>query len=193
MDIVVTGHSAPARTPVDPGRDPVVDAQRALLTLLFNKYRGVLLSHLTRLVRSPEDAAELMQETYLRIMSRAQLAEFESIARAYLFQTATNLARDHFRRQRWRAHEPLESVPEPEAPRTSSSPEELALWGEAMELLGAALRAMPEATRAVFVRARLDNRSYANIARELGISVRTVERRMSEAMSLLTARLEEVL
>lgn len=193
MDLVVTGHSAPARTPVDPGPDPVADTQRALLTLLFNKYRGALLSHLTRLVRSPEDAAELVQETYLRIMSRAQLAEFESIARAYLFQTATNLARDHFRRQRWRAHEPLESVPEPEAPRTSSSPEELALWGEAMESLGAALRAMPEATRAVFTRARLDNRSYADIARELGISVRTVERRMSEAMSLLTARLEELL
>jgi len=183
--------SSPLLPTADLGPDPVADTQRALLTLLFNKYRGALLSHLTRLVRSPEDAAELMQETYLRVMRQAPTAKFEAIARAYLFRIATNLARDHFRRQRWRAHEPLESVPEPEAPRTSSSPEELALWGEAMESLTAALRAMPEATRAVFTRARLDNRSYAEISRELGISVRTVERRMSEAMSLLTAGLEE--
>lgn len=192
-DTAVTEPSAPARTAADLGPDPVADTQRALLTLLFNKYRGALLSHVTRLVRSPEDAAELVQETYLRVMAHARTAEFESIARAYLFQTATNLARDHFRRQRWRAHEPLESVPEPEAPPTHSSPEELALWRDAMESLGAALHVMPEATRTVFILARLDGRPYADIARELGISVRTVERRMSEAMTLLTARLEELL
>ena len=52
---------------------------------------------------------------------------------------------------------------------------------------------MPEGTRAVFIHARLDNRSYAEIASDLGISKRTVERRMSEAMSLLTARLGEFL
>lgn len=189
----MTQHSAPACTPADLGPDPVADTQRMLLALIFNKYRGALLSHLTRLVRSPEDAAELVQETFLRVMNHAQKMEFESIARAYLFQTATNLARDHFRRQRWRAHEPLENIPEPETPRPCSSPEELALWGEAIEALGAELRGMPEATRAVFTRARLDNQSYADISRELGISVRTVERRMSEAMSLLGARLEEFL
>lgn len=185
--------SPPFVSAADVGPDPVADTHRALLTLLFNKYRGALLSHVTRLVRSPDDAAELVQETYLRVMKQAPMAEFEAIARAYLFQTATNLARDHFRRQRWRAHDPLESVPEPEAPRTSSSPEDLALWGEAMEALAAGLRTMPEVTREVFTRARLDNRSYREIAKELGISVRTVERRMSEAMSLLAARLEELL
>lgn len=193
MHLVVTGHSAPTRTPVDPGPDPVVDTQRALLTLLYNKYRGALLSHLTRLVRSTEDAAELMQETYLRVMAHTRLVEFESLARAYLFQIATNLARDHFRRQRWRAHDSMESVPEPEVPHTVGSPEELALWGEAVELLGVALQTMPEATRAVFTLARLDNRPYADIARELGISVRTVERRMREATRLLASRLEEFL
>ena len=177
----------------DLGPDPVADTQRALLTLLFNKYRGALLTYLIRLVRSPDDAAELVQETYLRVLRQAPTAEFEAIAQAYLFQTATNLARDHFRRQRWRAHEPLESAPEPEAPRSSNSPEDLALWGQAIESLTAALRAMPEGTRAVFIHARLDNRSYAEIASDLGISKRTVERRMSEAMSLLTARLGEFL
>lgn len=185
--------SPPFVSAADVGPDPVADTQRALLTLLFNKYRAALLSHVTRLVRSPDDAAELVQETYLRVLKQAPMAEFESIARAYLFQTATNLARDHFRRQRWRAHDPLESVPEPEAPRTSSSPEDLALWGEAMEALTAGLQTMPEATREVFTRARLDNRSYREIAEELGISVRTVERRMSEAISLLAARLGDLL
>lgn len=185
--------SPPLVPATEVGPDPVADTQRVLFTLLFNKYRGALLSHVTRLVRSSDDAAELVQETYLRVMKQAPMAEFDTVARAYLFQTATNLARDHFRRQRWRTHEPLESVPEPEAPRASSSPEDLAIRSEAMEALFAELHNMPETTRDVFIRARFDGCSYSEIARDLGTSVRTVERRMSEALGLLSARLEDLL
>lgn len=185
--------SPPLIPAADVGPNPVADTQRALLTLLFNKYRGALLSHVNRLVHCPDDAAELVQETYLRVMKQVPMAEFESIARAYLFQTATNLARDHFRRQRWRAHQPLESAPEPEAPQASNSPEDLALWREAIEALFAGVLSMPEMTREVFTRARFDDQSYCEIASELGTSVRTVERRMSEAMGLLAARLEDLL
>ncbi|MGD9599130.1 MAG: RNA polymerase sigma factor [Steroidobacteraceae bacterium] len=191
--MVVTPHPTTTRVSADTGPDPVSDTQQALLTLLFNKYRGALLRHITRFVRSPDDAAELVQETYLRVMAHSQIRDFESIAQAYLFRVATNLARDHLRRQRWRAHEPLDSVPEPEAPPTHNSPEAMALLGDVMKSLGTALDAMPEQTRLVFVRARLDDRSYADIARELGIGVRTVERRMSEAMQSLTAGLAELL
>lgn len=182
-----------ARMPADLGPDPVADSQRTLLTLLFNKYRGAIFSHLTRIVRSPDDASELMQETYLRVMARAQAAEFESITRAYLFQTATNLARDHLRRQRWRSHESLECVPESAVLSTGRSPEEVTLWRDAVESLSSALQAMPEPTRAVFMRARLDGFSYADIARELHVSVRTVERRMGEAMGLLAKLMEDLL
>ncbi len=51
------------------------------------------------------------------------------------------------------------------------------------------LQALPAPTRAVFVKARLENLSYAQIGRELGMSTRTVERRMAEAMELLSSRL----
>lgn len=175
------------------GVDPMAETNRAVLTLLFNKYRGALLSHVRRMVGSREDAAELVQETYLRAMGRSTIAEFESIARAYLFQTATNLARDHFRRQRFRAHDSLDDAPEPVAPPSQGSPEDTLLWTQAIEALRAAIDAMPDGTRAVFVLARLEQRSYAEIARELGISLRTVERRMSEAVDLLALRLEDVL
>ncbi len=69
----------------------------------------------------------------------------------------------------------------------------MALWGDAMKSLEVALNAMPELTRSVFIRVRLDGHSYADIAHEFGIGVRTVERRMSEAMQVLTSRLAEIL
>jgi RNA polymerase sigma-70 factor (ECF subfamily) len=171
----------------------MVESNRASLTLLFTKYRGALFNHVKRLVRSPDDAAELVQETYVRVMTRATIAEFESIARAYLFQTATNLARDHFRRRRFRDHEALDDVPEPAAPASAGSPEDQVLWAQAMETLATAIDEMPANVRAVFVLARLEHKSYVEIAAELGLSGRTVERRMSEAIEILSLRLEELL
>jgi RNA polymerase sigma factor (sigma-70 family) len=190
-----THHDAPptpASAEAREGAETVVDADRALLTLLFNKHRSALLNHVRRMVRSREDAAELVQETYLRVMGRTPVGEFEKIARAYLFQTATNLARDHFRRQRFRTHSALDDVPEAQAP-VSGSPEDELHWSQTMDALRGAIDAMPPGTRAVFLLARIEHKPYAEIAQALGLSVRTVERRMSEAIDLLAVRLEDLL
>jgi RNA polymerase sigma-70 factor (ECF subfamily) len=189
----------PPTTTVDPdvapdqhsGPDPAADGQRALLIVLFNKYRGALQRHVERMVHSREDAAELVQETYLRVMRQVQTSRFEAAARAYLFQTATNLARDHHRRMRFRAHDRLDELPEGDLPIGSPAAEQTVAADQVLSLLRTAIVELPPSARAVFLRARVRNESYAEIGRELGMSVRTVERRMAEAMTILCARLRD--
>jgi len=171
-----------------PPADPTVDSQRAFLVLLFNKHRSALLRHVERLVHSREDAAELVQETYLRVMRHVQTSRFEAAARAYLFQTATNLARDHYRRQRFRDHQRLDEVPEVALSADGPAPDQAADADQVYALLRAAIEALPPVTRAVFLKARVDNLGYAEIARQLGISIRTVERRVAEALQILCDR-----
>ncbi len=175
----------------DQGPDPIADSQRALLVLLFNRYRGALTRHVERLVRSREDAAELVQETYLRVMRQIQASRFESAARAYLFQTATNLAHDHFRRGKYRAHGNIDDLTESELHAGDPAPEQLVAEDQTLTRLRAAMLQLPEPTRDVLLRARIQNQSYAQISRALGVSVRTVERRMAQAMELLTRTLRE--
>jgi RNA polymerase sigma factor (sigma-70 family) len=183
---------APDRArPQGPGPDPIADSQRALLVILFNKYRAALMRHVERLVRSREDAAELVQETYLRVMRQIQSSQMEAAARAYLFQTATNLAHDHYRRGRYRAHGRLEDITEAELPPGDPPPEQLLAADQTLARLRAAILELPPQSRAVLLRARLQNQSYAQIGRELGISVRTVERRMAQAMESMTRTLRE--
>jgi len=170
------------------GPDPTADTQRAFVVLLFNKYRAALMRHVERMVHSREDAAELVQETYVRVMRQVQASRFEAAARAYLFQTATNLARDHHRRQRFRAHGRLDDLDESQLP-LGSSPDQAVAAEQLLLLLRASIRDLPPATRAVFFKARMQNMSYAHIGQELGMSVRTVERRMAEAMSVLCEKL----
>ncbi len=169
--------------------DPTDEAQRAYLTLLFNKYRGALLRHVTRFARSREDAADLVQDTYLRVMDRISVEHFDAEARAYLFRTATNLARDHHRRLQLRSHDPLGEAAETSLAASDPTPEQTLAANQVTAALRSAIRQLPEETRAVFVLARTQELPYGEIARRLGIGRRTVERRMSEAIAFLAQRL----
>lgn len=169
--------------------DPTEAAQRAFLTLLFNKYRGALLRHVARFAASREDASDLVQDTYLRVMDRISMSRFDGEARAYLFRTATNLARDHYRRQKFRAHASLEEAPEETLRATEPTPDEIISADQVTATLRAAIRDMPEGARAVFLLARSREMPYEDIAKQLGVGRRTVERRVAEAVAFLAARL----
>ncbi|HWG69070.1 MAG TPA: sigma-70 family RNA polymerase sigma factor [Steroidobacteraceae bacterium] len=169
--------------------DPTEAAQRAFLTLLFNKYRGALLRHVGRFTASREDAADLVQDTYLRVMDRISMSRFDGEARAYLFQTATNLARDHHRRQKFRAHAALDEAAEDTLRADDPTPEQIISADQVTAALRVAIGEMPEQTRAVFLMARSRELSYEDIARRLGMGRRTVERRVAEAVAFLAGRL----
>ena len=168
--------------------DPTEAAQRAFLTLLFNRYRGALLRHIGRLTASREDAADLMQETYLRVMDRIHITEFDAEARGYLFRTATNLARDHYRRQRFRDCARLDDSPEEYLSAADPTPEQACIAHQVTLTMQAALREMPADARDVFVLARSRDLGNAEIARHLGLILRTVERRMADAMTFISNR-----
>jgi RNA polymerase sigma factor (sigma-70 family) len=173
----------------DEAGDPTDAAQRAFLTLLFNKYRGALLRHVGRFAASREDAADLVQDTYLRVMDRISMTRFDGESRAYLFQTATNLARDHHRRQKFRAHASLDQALEETLRTNEPTPEQITSKDQLTAALRTAIREMPEQAREVFVLARSRDLSYEEIAKRLGIGRRTVERRVAEAMAFLAGRL----
>ncbi len=55
-----------------------------------------------------------------------------------------------------------------------------------------ALDDMPEATRRIFMMSRIENKTYAEIAAETGVSVKTVEYRISSALRLLRGRFGDI-
>ncbi|MBI5084433.1 MAG: RNA polymerase sigma factor [Acidobacteria bacterium] len=59
-----------------------------------------LKSYLSRLTGNPSLADDLLQESYYRLLRAALPAMEEGQRKSYLYRTATNLARDHFRTQK---------------------------------------------------------------------------------------------
>jgi RNA polymerase sigma factor (sigma-70 family) len=174
----------------DAAADPTAQSQRAFLTLMYSKYRGALFRYVHGIVSSRDEAAEVVQETYFRVVRQAQVAKFEHSARNYLFTTAGNVARDHLRKQRFRSHEPLDEAAGGHAATADSQPETVLALHQTLDALRAGIKSLPALTRDVFVMSRMRGKTHAEIADVLGVSVRTVERKLSEALARLASRLQ---
>jgi RNA polymerase sigma-70 factor (ECF subfamily) len=165
-------------------------AMAAYVETLFRGYRDPLLRYLTGLLPNSEDAAELLQETYLRLLRQEGLEHVEANARAYVFQIATNLVRDYFRQRkahRTDRHISLEAHPGDPA---LQEPEAIVQQDDLLDRFKRVLMGLKPEVRDVFLLHRFRDMTYPEIGRALGLGTRTVERYMSEATANLRRALE---
>src|SRR5688572_8726405 len=80
------------------GDDPRV----AFLTGVFVRFQRSLLRYLRDLLVRREDAEDVAQETYVRLVRAGSIEQSELQIRAFMFKAATNLAYDRFRQRRSR-------------------------------------------------------------------------------------------
>jgi RNA polymerase sigma factor (sigma-70 family) len=169
---------------------PAGPAHRAYVTTLFNRHRVSLQRYLMRLV-PPDDAAELVQESYYRLLRHGEMVKIDAMARAFLFQTATNLARDHYRRRashRAALHVPLDDQ---EIIEDHLGPDAHLAGEQTRVLLERAIADLPADTRTVFLLHRFRELTYPQIAQIMNLSGRTVARKMAEAIARLSAAMSE--
>ncbi len=156
-------------------------ASTPTLEALFRRYHRWLTAMLQRRYGHAE-AEDLMQETYLR-MARADGAEPIKHPRALLMRIARNAATDRHRRT-WR-----EAQATVQAPDMSVFPT-AAVQHQAV-LIKQIVLALPPKLRDVFVLNQMEGLSHPEIARHLGIHVKTVEWRMRKALALCAAAVKE--
>src|SRR5262245_11670869 len=78
------------------------DPHAAFVTEVFVRFQRSLLKYLRNLLVRREDAEDVAQETYLRLVRSAGIERSETRVRALMFRAATNLAYDRFRQRRAR-------------------------------------------------------------------------------------------
>lgn len=155
-----------------------IDASHTLHTL-YSDHHGWLSGWLRRKLGNRFDAADLAQDTFVRVM-RARNAQDIREPRQYLATIARGLVVDLYRRRALEEHylELLASLPEPQWP----SPETRALILETLLEIDAMLAGLGGRVRQAFLLSQCDGLTYPQIAAQLGISVRTVNKYMATAM-----------
>lgn len=149
---------------------------------LYNKYHRNLLQYLRRILPDVQEADEILQETYIRLLQQESLDKFEANARAYLFTVATNLVRDSLRKRSRQHQQNHISFNESQVEDNSPSVDEMASWEETFTALKQVLLSLPPLTREIFILHRFEQMTYPEISQALRIHTRTVERHMHNAI-----------
>jgi RNA polymerase sigma-70 factor (ECF subfamily) len=152
---------------------------------LFRAHYAALVVAADRLLDDRAAAEDVAQEAMLELWRRRGALPAGTRLRAYLYQSVRNRALNHIRHQRVaRRAEPDVPLPPPAAPADPA-----ALTAELDVAMKAAVRGLPDDVRETFQMSRVDGLTYAEIARTLGVSVKTVEARMGRALRTLRERL----
>ncbi|HVT81315.1 MAG TPA: sigma-70 family RNA polymerase sigma factor [Phycisphaerae bacterium] len=174
---------------------------------LVSRYQDRLYVTILRMVNHPEDAADLVQETFVRAMQAVARFEGKSTLYTWLFRIAVNLAISHRRASQYRAAASLDAGSEEEdagsgvnrqaaglrrqlAQDTEDDPAERVERQMEYERLQGALARLDPEFKAVIVLRDIEECDYDQIAAILDVPVGTVKSRLFRARCALREALK---
>lgn len=181
---------------------PTIDASERMLQERIRggdeaAFETVFRDNYAHLVRMAESvikeraiAEEIAQDVMLELWRRRETIEVEQSFRAYLSRSTRNRALNHIRHQRIVQREAVIAAATAESTRGQSAEDEM-LGSELERAVHNAIAALPEKAREVFQLSRDRGLKYSEIAVVLDISVKTVEKRMGQALAELRDRLAQ--
>lgn len=160
--------------------DGSVRRQRAeLVERLFREHNEALIRFLVARLRSYQDAREVAQEAYVRLLSLDEPGAV-SYLRAFLFKTAANLATD--RQRRATAHLRATELPLFHEFADVRTPERRVADRQTVQRLERLIEAMPAKCRQAFILYQFEGLEFAAIAMRMGMSERMVRKYVVRAL-----------
>ncbi|TMN70939.1 RNA polymerase subunit sigma [Pseudoalteromonas sp. S1727] len=155
---------------------------------MYKKHSNWLSIYIQRRLGCPEATADLVQDTYLRLLAKATLPSMQD-SRRYLTHIAKGLVIDLYRKRSVESAYLELIANDPVA--MSASPESQLLIIEALTEIDMLLQQLPDKVRQALLMRQLENMSYKQIAKQLNVSVSSVEKYIARALqSCLMVNLE---
>jgi RNA polymerase sigma-70 factor, ECF subfamily len=143
-----------------------------------------------RIIPDKEKAKDIVQDVFLKLwIKRTELMINVSLG-AYLKRSVVNTALNVLQQQRT---VPLDESTSAEQFPSVRSPEEEKEFSELQMVADTAIRQLPDRTRLVFQLIRFEGCSYREVAAQLAISEKAVEKEMMKALRLLREALKDYL
>lgn len=153
---------------------------------LFNTYFSEVRKYIFYRSGNEEIATDIAQDTFLRIWEKQATIEPKTV-KGLLFKIAGDLYVSQYRKEKLAFN--FFNTFQPN--NKSITPEDELNFQELKMAYEAALKSMPEKQRTVFLMNRIDELKYKEIADSLGLSVKAIEKRMSQALGHLKINLKD--
>jgi len=130
-------------------------------------------------------ADDIVQETFLKLWTNRANVKDETV-KALLYTIATNTINNHFKHQKVVYKFEKQNVSNEVSHGADADLRQEELNKELQKVLAE----IPEKAREVFLMNRIEELTYVEIAERLGLSVKAIEKRMSEAIKILRERFD---
>ena len=165
--------------------DPAIFAQQPAMSLadIYRDRRTALERYLRRFLGNAEEAADVAQEAFLKVYA-AEIGHQTPVSEALLYTAARNLALSELRKRTSRATDAMGDMSELSVEAVGADPEAIASNRQMIASVETAMKKMSPRCLAVFRLRKLDELSHIEIALQMGMTTKSVERHMTHALQL---------
>ena len=152
---------------------------------IYEDYYTRLCFYAAKFIHDSEQARSIVQEVYVELWIKRKKLNISFSLKAYLFNSVRNACVDYLRK---------EKINNKALSRLTLDDTVSVDHMEAVELnarINKAIQELPEKCREIFILCRFDGLKYGEIARKLGISIKTVEMQMGIALKKLRNNLSD--
>lgn len=153
------------------------------LEIVFKQHYAPLRRFIRRLGVKDEQCDDIAQEVYFRLVRQNAPEKLQQSPRPYLFTIATNIVRDDIRKRQRNMNSQHIVIEEHMVPDEAPTPEQrLEIERKASALKNSILE-LPQPKRNILILNRFHSRSCPQIADEMGLPLRSVQRYLNEALN----------
>jgi RNA polymerase sigma factor (sigma-70 family) len=156
---------------------------------VLEHYYRELLNYFTRATGGKDTAADIVQETYARVLSAQQSGTVINEPRALLYRTAKNVQIDLHRRDEVRGKTTSSDDTEDDSDTFSAlqaapanEPDTALASSRNVDIMLKVIDGLPTRCREAFILHKFDGLSHADVAARMGISKKMVEQHIKLAM-----------
>lgn len=158
---------------------------------MFRNYYERLCNYANTILNDMDEAEEIVQSTFLGLWEKRLNVEIHTAIKPYLYQAVHNRCLNYLEHLKVRqAHR---QYYEQNTDVATDSVSHLTIARELEKEIEEAISSLPPQCQTVFRLSRFEGLTYAEIAQQLNISVKTIENHMGKALKILRERLKDYL
>jgi RNA polymerase sigma-70 factor (family 1) len=154
---------------------------------IYGIYSGKLFAFGLKYLRSTDEAEELVQSVFLKVWENYKNLKKELSFKSYLFTIAYNDICKLFRKRNYQQKFINDTLHE--NPHSSFEIEEGIHYQSALDQVHKIVDKLPERQKTIFLKSREEGKSTKEIAKEVGLSIGTVDNYISESLRFIRSRL----